>query len=105
MDEVFVAGVGASAGGVRALKEFFRQTPADGGLAYVAILHLSPEFESRLHEVLQVDCPLPVVQVRESVRIQPNFVYVISPNQSLTIADGTLATSTIMRQEGAAGAG
>jgi two-component system CheB/CheR fusion protein len=99
VEEVFVAGVGASAGGVKALKEFFRHVPASGGLAYVGILHLSPEYESRLHEVLQVECPLPVVQVHERVRMERDHVYVISPNQSLTMMDGYLASSAIMRQE------
>jgi two-component system CheB/CheR fusion protein len=99
VDDVLVVGVGASAGGVRALKRFFQEVPRDGGIAYVAILHLSPEHESRLAEVLQISCPLPVTQVREEVKVVPDHVYVISPNQSLSMSDGSLTVSQMVRVE------
>src|SRR5689334_21112414 len=53
-EDFLIVGIGASAGGIQALKEFFQQVPADSGLAYVVILHLSPDHDSRLAEVLQV---------------------------------------------------
>lgn len=48
-----VVGLGASAGGISVLKEFFRHVPATTGNAYVVILHLSPEHESLLSQILQ----------------------------------------------------
>ena len=51
-DELFVVGVGASAGGVRALSQFFAAVPRESGMAYVVILHLSPDYDSQLAEVL-----------------------------------------------------
>lgn len=40
----FVVGIGASAGGLRALEEFFENMPADSGAAFIVIQHLSPDF-------------------------------------------------------------
>src|SRR5229473_7831345 len=73
-----VVGVGASAGGIQALKEFFKRVNDDTGMAYVVILHMSPEHESKLAEILQVVSRIPVTQVNERVKIEPNHVYVIA---------------------------
>jgi two-component system, chemotaxis family, CheB/CheR fusion protein len=51
-----VVGLGASAGGVAALQHFFRQMPADSGMTFVVILHLSPEHISQLAEALSTPC-------------------------------------------------
>lgn len=44
--DFLVAGIGASAGGIQALEEFFENVSADSGVAYVVILHLSPDHEA-----------------------------------------------------------
>jgi two-component system, chemotaxis family, CheB/CheR fusion protein len=93
MPGFLIVGLGASAGGIEALREFFTYVPADSGIAYVVILHLSPDHESQLANVLQTVTPLPVSQVTESVRVEPNHVYVVSPNQHLTMVDGKLMVS------------
>lgn len=87
-DDNTVVGLGASAGGIRALKQFFSAVADNSGMVYVVILHLSPEHESHLAQVLQQATPLPVTQVRARVRIAPNQVYVVSPNNRLFLADG-----------------
>jgi two-component system, chemotaxis family, CheB/CheR fusion protein len=97
--EFLIVGLGASAGGIHALKEFFAQVPADSGMAYVVILHLSPDHESKLAEVLQSTAAIPVTQVQDRVRVEPNHVYVISPNQSLTMNNGHLLLSEMTRFE------
>jgi two-component system CheB/CheR fusion protein len=94
-DEVVVVGIGASAGGIRALRDFFAAVPADTGLAYVVILHLSPDHDSKLAEVLQAVAAIPVTQVQGAVKIAPDHVYVIPPNQSLSMYDGALALSDV----------
>jgi two-component system CheB/CheR fusion protein len=83
-----VVGLGASAGGIKALKDFFAAVPADSGMAYVVILHLSPEHESHLAQILQSTARIPVMQVQTRVHIDPNKVYVVSPNNRLSILDG-----------------
>ena len=90
-----VVGLGASAGGIVALKEFFAQTPVETGAAYVVILHLAPDHESRLAEVLQTATRMPVTQARGQVAMLPNRVYVIPPNANLALTDAHLAVSPI----------
>ena len=98
-DEFLIVGLGASAGGIRALKDFFANVPANSGMAYVVILHLSPDHESKLAEVLQSNVPIPVTQVRERVKVEPNHVYVVSPNHSLQMRDGYLGLYELTRVE------
>jgi two-component system CheB/CheR fusion protein len=94
--DFLIVGIGASAGGIKALKEFFQNVPPDTNIAYVVILHLSPEFESKLAEILQMNAQIPVEQVRDtSVKVKPNNVYVIPPNRSMSMIDGNLETSAI----------
>src|ERR1044071_1754237 len=98
-DGFMVVGLGASAGGIRALGEFFEHVPEGSGMAYVVILHLSPEHDSRLAEVLQKSTRMPVTQVNESVPIEPEHVYVIPPNRSLSVREGALVLSEVTRVE------
>src|SRR4051812_43676363 len=82
-NEFLVVGIGASAGGIQALKEFFEQVPDDSGIAYVVILHLSPDHDSQLSRVLQVSAKIPVSQVVEKTTVRPDHIYVVAPNQHL----------------------
>jgi two-component system CheB/CheR fusion protein len=94
-----VVGLGASAGGIKALKEFFRHVPPQTGAAYAVILHLSPDHESRLAEVLQTTAQMPVAQVTESTPIAPDRIYVVPPNKSLIINDGLLTVAEFTHRE------
>ncbi len=95
----FVVGLGASAGGIEALKRFFSGVPADSGAAYVVILHLSPDHDSRLAQVIQLVTSMPVSQVQQRVTIEPNHVYVVSPNKVLTIDRQSIVVSDVTRME------
>ena len=94
-DKFLIVGIGASAGGIKALKEFFARVPADSGMAYVVILHLSPDHDSQLAEILQTAAAIPVAQVTERVHLEPNHVYVVPPNQSLKMLDGFIVVSDV----------
>src|SRR5713226_4077669 len=83
-----VVGIGASAGGITALKEFFGHVTADSGIAFVVILHLSPQHESNLAAVIQAETKVPVTQVTQPVKLEPNHVYVIPPTKYLGIDNG-----------------
>ncbi len=85
-----VVGIGASAGGLQALAEFFTHASPTGGIAFVVILHLSPDVESSAAELLQRYTGMPVAQVTGSIRVEPNHVYIIPPNKQLEIHDGRL---------------
>jgi two-component system, chemotaxis family, CheB/CheR fusion protein len=80
-----VCAIGASAGGVKALQSFFEKVDPDLGLAYVVIVHLSPEHDSQLSEILANRTSMPVRQVEDSPQIEPNCVYVIAPDRELVI--------------------
>jgi two-component system CheB/CheR fusion protein len=83
-----VVGIGASAGGVEALQAFFQSVPTDADLAFVVILHLSPEHRSQLPSILSSKTSMPVLQVSDSVPLRANQVYVIPPDRQLRITDG-----------------
>src|SRR5437763_4327415 len=85
-----VVGLGASAGGIGPLQQFFTDMDPQSGLAFVVVMHLSPEYESQLANVIQQKTTMPVTQVTEPVRVRPNHVYVIPPNHQLTFEDSTL---------------
>src|SRR5438874_153245 len=85
-----VVGLGASAGGIGPLQQFFSDMDPKSGLAFVVVMHLSPEHESQLANVIQQKTRMPVTQVSESVHVRRNHVYVIPPNHQLTFEDSTL---------------
>ena len=85
-----VVGMGASAGGLEALLRFFPKMPADSGMAFVIILHLSPDHASSAAEILQRATPMPVLQVTERSAIKVNHVYVIPSAHDLVMSDGHL---------------
>lgn len=88
-----VIGIGASAGGIVAVRLFLGQMPARSGMAFVVILHLSPKHESSADAVLQQVTRMPVHQVSSTTLIEPDHVYVISPRHDLQIVDGYLSKS------------
>jgi two-component system, chemotaxis family, CheB/CheR fusion protein len=90
-----VVGIGASAGGLSALKALFRCMPADTGLAFVVVVHLSPKHESHLADLLQSHTPMPVTQVSGTVRMEPDRVYVIPPGSNLAAVDTHLRLSEL----------
>jgi PAS domain S-box len=85
-----MVGIGASAGGFKPLLEMFKRIPADSGMAYVVILHLSPTHKSSLAELLQKETAMPVSQIQDTVKVEMNHVYVIPPNKNLLLDDGTI---------------
>lgn len=97
--DFLVVGSGAAAGGINALKEFFANVPADSGIAYVVILHLSPDYDRQLAAILQTVAAIPVTQVSEQVRLEPNHVYVVPPNKSLKMVDGFIIVPEIVTGE------
>ena len=95
-----IVGIGASAGGVDALQQFFRHLPtaaerADDGMAFVVVLHLSPDQESSLDHILQQETELRVVRAEEGMRVSGDTVYVMTPGHQLTIRDGRLQLSDV----------
>jgi two-component system, chemotaxis family, CheB/CheR fusion protein len=99
-DEITVVGIGASAGGLKALQEFFEALPGDTGMAYVVITHLHPEHESHLAELLQTHTHMQVSQVNGLMSVERNHVYVIAPNRRLLMEDSQINTAAFKEPRG-----
>lgn len=95
-----VVGIGASAGGLSALLRLFENMPAASGMAFVVILHLSPKHESNADSILQRVTRMPVLQVVDRVKIEPDHVYVIAPSMQLAMTDGSLVVTDMQRPRG-----
>jgi two-component system CheB/CheR fusion protein len=102
MTTIPVCGIGASAGGIEALQQFFGALPADTGLAFVVVLHLAPDRKSELPAILGRATGMPVVQVGDNDRAElaPNTVYVIAPNSKLEISDSVVGASPFDQPRG-----
>ncbi|WP_341939092.1 chemotaxis protein CheB [Marinimicrobium sp. C2-29] len=85
-----IVGIGASAGGLAALEDFFRNTPADTGMAFIVVQHLDPTQKALLPELLQRITSMPVQEAQDNQRIEPNAVYVIPSNAELRVVDDRL---------------
>jgi two-component system CheB/CheR fusion protein len=85
-----VVGIGASAGGIAALRRLLPGIPPDCGMAFVVVQHLDPNRSSLLAEILGRSCRLPVVEITDGMTVEPNHVYVVPPDATLTISDGRL---------------
>src|SRR5512132_1220821 len=82
-----IVGIGASAGGLKALRSFFEALPETTGMAFVVITHLHPEHESVMADILQADTKMHVSQVTRKVDVEPDHVYVIPPNHQILMTD------------------
>jgi two-component system CheB/CheR fusion protein len=85
-----IVGLGASAGGLEALTQLLRALPNDAGMAFVVVQHLDPTHETVLTDLLSRATSMPTGQVEDGTPVQPDRVYVIPPNRSLTISGGVL---------------
>jgi two-component system CheB/CheR fusion protein len=85
-----IVGIGASAGGLEALEQFFHNMPENSGMAFVIIQHLDPNRIGIMPELMQRTTQMKVSQAADAVVIKQNCVYVIPPNKSMSLLNGTL---------------
>jgi two-component system CheB/CheR fusion protein len=95
-----IVGIGASAGGLAALEQFLAAVPADTRMAYVVVQHLDPTQKALLPTLLQRVTSMPVREVVQEMRIEPDSVYVIQPNTELSVVAGTLRVATPVEPRG-----
>jgi two-component system CheB/CheR fusion protein len=88
--DFFIVGIGASAGGLEALKVFFENTPSDIGMAFVIVQHLDPTHKSLLSELVAEHTKMKVSEISDGTYVKPNCVYIIPPNKDLRIFNGIL---------------
>lgn len=85
-----IVAIGASAGGLEALKIFLHAVPANSGMAFVVVQHLDPHHQGVLPELLQHATTMPVQQVADRMKVQPDQVYVIPPNYDMSLLNEML---------------
>ncbi len=85
-----IVGIGASAGGLEALEALFAAMPEETGMAFVVLQHLSPDFESRMDELLARRTRIPIQKVTDGVTVRPDNIYLIPPKKEMILSGGRL---------------
>lgn len=85
-----VVGIGASAGGLEALQDFFQKMPLNPGAAFIIIQHLSPDYKSLMDELLARYTKLKIQKVEDGMQVEMNCIYLIPPKMNMTIFKGKL---------------
>jgi len=89
-NDFYYVGIGASAGGLEALKEFFTNMPDKTGMAFIIIQHLSPDYKSLMDELLARHTKIPIQVVKDGMVVQPDNIYLIPPKKNLSVFHGKL---------------
>lgn len=96
----YIVGIGASAGGLEAITDFFSEMPINSGLVFVVVQHLSPDYKSLMPELLAKHTQIPVHRIKEGMKIEPDNIYLITPRKNLTLFHGRLLLQEQVRNEG-----
>lgn len=89
-NQPYVICLGASAGGLEALEQFFSAMPPNTGATFVVILHLSPDFKSLMPELISCRTEIPVSAAEHDTALQPNHIYIIPPRKNMVVRQGRL---------------
>jgi two-component system CheB/CheR fusion protein len=93
-----VIGIGASAGGLEAVTELLSGIKSTDGLAFLLVQHLDPHHPSLLAEIIATKTEIPVQTAVDGQPVKPDCLYVIPPNATMTVENGTLRLAS--RQAG-----
>lgn len=85
-----VVGIGASAGGLEALQDFFKHMPGKTGLAFVVVQHLSPDYRSLMDELLARETDIPIRVAENEMEVEPDHIYLLPPRKNITITGNRL---------------
>jgi two-component system, chemotaxis family, CheB/CheR fusion protein len=85
-----IVGIGASAGGLESLEQLFKHLPADTGMAFVVVQHLSPDFRSMMDELMARYSEMPVHLASDGMLVEPNRIYLLPPRKEMIIRERRL---------------
>ena len=85
-----IVGIGASAGGLEALRELFAAMPPNTGMAFVVITHQHPGTPSMLPELLSKETRMPVLEASDGLKVLPNHLYVAAAGGHIALHNGVL---------------
>ena len=80
-----IVAIGASAGGLESLEKLFSRLPADTGMAFVVLQHLSPDFKSLMDELLSRRTQMRIQLAEHDMAVEPNTVYLLPPMKEMII--------------------
>ncbi len=89
-DSFPIVGVGASAGGLEALRAVFGGHTGPTGMAFVVVQHLDPTHESLMAQLIERYTAMPVKQASGGETVEVDHVYVIPPGHGLALENGVL---------------
>ncbi|MNX56688.1 Phytochrome-like protein cph1 [compost metagenome] len=92
-------GIGASAGGLDAIKKLLTAIHPDSGMAYIILQHLSPNHSGSLSDILEQYAKIPVHEIINVINLVPNHIYIIPENNNLIAQDGILKLHQRIRGE------
>jgi two-component system CheB/CheR fusion protein len=98
--QIPIVGIGASAGGLGAFKDFIQAMPARSGMAFALIQHLDPTHESLMVDLLNRYTQMDVIQVEDRMQVKEVHVYMIPPNRGLSIRKGGLLLTAPEQRRG-----
>lgn len=90
-----IVALGASAGGLESLEQFFKEVPLDSGLAFVVLQHLSPDFRSLMDELLARQTDLRIIKAEDDMEVEPNCIYLNPPRKNMIVSGGRLYLSDL----------
>lgn len=85
-----VVGIGASAGGLKALEEFFKHLPEETGAAFLVVQHLAPDRESMIAKILSKSTGMVVKDAENDMQLEPNTIYTKPPNFDMAVSGRTI---------------
>ncbi|MCL3882883.1 chemotaxis protein CheB [Marivita sp. GX14005] len=80
-----IVGIGASAGGLEALRALTAAIPRHSGACYVVMQHFAPDQKSVMDQLLQAETDIPVAQIEDGDHVRAGRVYVVPPGMTLTV--------------------
>ena len=89
----YVVGVGASAGGLEALEQFFGAASIDSPNAFVVVQHLSPDFPSMMDDLLKRVTDLPIKVISDRAEVESGTIYLLPPGSEVIVSEWHLLLS------------
>jgi two-component system, chemotaxis family, CheB/CheR fusion protein len=86
----YVVGIGASAGGLEAINEFFENTPPNTGFTFVLVQHLSPDHKSLMVDLLSKHTSMKVVEAVDDTELEADVVYILPSKKFITVNEGAV---------------
>lgn len=99
--QLIIVGIGASAGGLEALKEIFSAFSESPQFAFVIIQHLSPDRPSHMAEILGKLTSLRTIVAADQMKVEGGTIYTLPPDHYLILRDGLLHFVEPFQHDGA----